>query len=97
MWYLGVVLVCGAIAAIIVAAKGLDWWIGLVLGVFGPIGIIVAAVLKADGGGPALAPPPPGAQWAADPTRRHELRLWDGRQWTAHVSDRGGAGFDPLR
>ena len=27
--------------------------------------------------------------WRADPTRRHELRYWDGNSWTEHVSDRG--------
>jgi len=29
----------------------------------------------------------PDPQWAADPYRRHELRYWDGGQWTEHVSD----------
>ncbi|MCB0980400.1 MAG: DUF2510 domain-containing protein [Acidimicrobiaceae bacterium] len=48
------------------------------------------------GATPHLPPPPQGAQWAADPTRRHELRLWDGRVWTPHVSDRGVSGWDPL-
>ena len=27
---------------------------------------------------------------------RHELRYWDGQQWTEHVSDRGTQGVDPL-
>ncbi|HKO85810.1 MAG TPA: DUF2510 domain-containing protein, partial [Actinomycetota bacterium] len=26
--------------------------------------------------------------WLADPSRRHELRYWDGQRWTEHVSDR---------
>lgn len=30
------------------------------------------------------------AGWYADPGRRHELRFWDGEQWTEHVST-GGA------
>jgi hypothetical protein len=34
--------------------------------------------------------------WAADPTGRHELRYWDGSEWTAHVSDRGQVSADPL-
>ncbi|MBK9972314.1 MAG: DUF2510 domain-containing protein [Ilumatobacteraceae bacterium] len=37
------------------------------------------------------------SQWAPDPTRRHELRLWDGAQWTPHVSDQGRSGWDPLQ
>jgi hypothetical protein len=97
VWYLGVVVVCGAIAALIVTAKGLDWWIGMLLGVFGPFGVVIAAVVKRQHGSPALPPPPLGARWAADPTRRHELRLWDGHRWTADVSDAGVAASDPLQ
>jgi uncharacterized protein YxjI len=36
------------------------------------------------------------AAWHPDPTRRHELRYWDGNAWTAHVSDRGQQGTDPV-
>lgn len=36
------------------------------------------------------------ANWHPDPTGRHELRYWDGNAWTAHVSDRGVQGNDPL-
>lgn len=36
------------------------------------------------------------ANWYPDPTQRHELRYWDGNAWTAHVSDRGIQGNDPL-
>lgn len=36
------------------------------------------------------------AQWAADPTKRHELRYWDGAQWTDWVADRGQTTQDPL-
>jgi len=34
------------------------------------------------------------ATWSADPFGRHELRYWDGTQWTAHVSDNGAQGTD---
>ena len=34
--------------------------------------------------------------WYPDPARRHELRYWDGQEWTPNVSDRGVAGTDPL-
>lgn len=37
-----------------------------------------------------------GGSWQPDPTQRHELRWWDGSEWTANVSDHGIAGFDPL-
>ncbi len=36
------------------------------------------------------------ANWYPDPTRRHELRYWDGGQWTEHVSDRGSTAIDPV-
>ena len=37
------------------------------------------------------------ANWYPDPTSRHQLRYWDGRAWTDHVSDNGVAGSDPLQ
>ncbi len=36
------------------------------------------------------------AAWLADPTGRHELRYWDSRAWTAHVSDAGVTSSDAL-
>ena len=36
------------------------------------------------------------AAWLADPTGKHELRYWDGRQWTASVSDGGEPSQDPM-
>lgn len=65
--------------------------------------LIPAAVLavvvwaRADRVKAHLPPPPQGAQWVADPTGRHELRLWDGARWTGHVSTRGVSGWDPLQ
>jgi uncharacterized RDD family membrane protein YckC len=32
--------------------------------------------------------------WYPDPSRRHELRFWDGSAWTAHVANRGVVGVD---
>ena len=51
-----------------------------------------------------IATAPPGkawsrvvsAAWLADPAGRHELRYWDGRQWTSSVSDGGEQSQDPL-
>ena len=42
----------------------------------------------------AWAAAPPG--WLTDPTARFDLRYWDGRSWTAHVSTRGATTVDPL-
>lgn len=50
--------------------------------------------------GPAGWPPsasttvPP--SWLSDPTRRHELRWWDGVRWTEHVLDGNRPAVDPL-
>lgn len=44
-------------------------------------------------------PAPPAARavpagWHPDPFQRHQLRYWDGGQWTEHVSDHGVARID---
>ena len=36
------------------------------------------------------------AAWHPDPTGRHELRYWDGAQWTEHVSNGGVQSTSPL-
>lgn len=35
------------------------------------------------------------AHWYRDPFGRHELRYWDGGQWTHHVASPGFQGIDP--
>jgi uncharacterized protein YxjI len=35
------------------------------------------------------------AGWHPDPMGRHELRYWDGTQWTEHVSSHGRQSVDP--
>lgn len=61
------------------------------------VGVIAAVVVVARRTGPdPLAATMPSGRWAADPTRRHELRWWDGAQWTSSVSDAGVLGHDPL-
>jgi hypothetical protein len=86
--------------------------IGIVLSWIGVAGAIwyfvsVRDKVAAAQGAPLLhvpAPPPPPlvaptarpAEWLADPTRRHELRYWDGARWSDHVSDRGVASYDRL-
>lgn len=44
----------------------------------------------------STALPPAPAAWLLDPTRRHQLRWWDGQAWTANVSDGGQQGTDPI-
>lgn len=36
------------------------------------------------------------ASWHPDPSGRHDLRWFNGSQWTADVADDGRRGFDPL-
>lgn len=36
-------------------------------------------------------------QWAADPYGRHELRYWDGQEWSEHVRDGALPSRDPVR
>jgi hypothetical protein len=43
-------------------------------------------------GTPAVSPP----GWVADPYGRHELRYWDGDEWTEHVSDGGLVATDAV-
>lgn len=35
------------------------------------------------------------ANWYPDPLGRHELRYWDGTQWTEHVASHGRQAIDP--
>lgn len=37
------------------------------------------------------------AQWHPDPMERHELRYWDGSDWTDSVSDNGVVAADPVQ
>jgi hypothetical protein len=39
-------------------------------------------------------PGPSEAGWHADPYQRHELRYWDGTQWTGHVADGAAVGLE---
>ena len=36
------------------------------------------------------------ASWLRDPSGTHELRYWNGSEWTEHVSDQGTTGQDAL-
>ncbi len=37
------------------------------------------------------------ANWYPDPTKRHQMRYWNGTAWTDHVSDNGIQGNDPVQ
>jgi hypothetical protein len=99
-FYLASGLVFGVVGAIVAAGRGQKAWIGFVLGLFFSCFGLVAVFLmtsESRGGRPQGVPPPhPNSQWAEDPTGRHQYRLWDGQRWSAHVSDGGRAGYDPL-
>ena len=45
---------------------------------------------------PGAAPPATPPSWYPDPAHRHQLRYHDGTRWTAHVSDAGAQGTDPI-
>jgi hypothetical protein len=38
----------------------------------------------------------PSVAWHPDPTGRHQVRLWDGVQWSDQVSDDGVVSADPI-
>ena len=66
----------------------------------GVLALVVAVRRRqAPGQRPAPAswtPPTVPAGWFADPTRRHELRYWNGQRWTERVADRGTEAVDPV-
>jgi hypothetical protein len=75
----------------------------VVLGIPGSVALLVVLAVRASNrrssmttpvgsawvaGAPATAPVGAiGPQWAADPFGRHQLRYFDGKVWTSHVSD----------
>ena len=69
----------------------------LVFLVVGFVAVVFLVRLGVRGGAqPGQPAIPAGGRWAADPTRRHELRWWDGQTWSPSVSDQGVLGHDPL-
>lgn len=71
---------------------GLGLTLGLLLGV---IGWIISALLPRPSGQITRAQRP-SRGWFPDPTGRHELRYFDGREWVAEVADAGVMGSDPI-
>ncbi len=58
--------------------------------------IVVAALSRSRRRPSTLLAPTAAPGWLADPTRRHEMRYWDGIRWTSAVSDRGIQSEDPV-
>jgi hypothetical protein len=72
----------------------------LILTVPGPLvlffGGVTLAVVVAVRRSRAPPRPAPAGAWFADPSRRHQLRYWNGQSWTEHVSDGGTQSVDAL-
>jgi hypothetical protein len=84
------------------------WLLGIAVSFVLPFGTLVAGALWFGSGKRTLLqtgtagrpfwtgpPRPPPASWQRDPWGRHELRYWDGRRWSEHVSDAGNRSLDP--
>lgn len=56
----------------------------------------IQAAIAAALASPPSAPTPQAGAWHPDPTGRHELRWFDGQQWTESICDAGTTGTDPL-
>jgi hypothetical protein len=65
----------------------LQQWLASVTGV---------PVHEAYSSGYTTAAAAPAAAWHPDPTGRHQVRLWDGVQWSDQVSDDGSVSSDPI-
>ncbi len=76
------------------SAGSLAYLVLLVAG-FAPIGLLLTPSARA-WFARSTSSVQPSPHWYRDPTGRHEVRYWDGAQWTAHVSDHGQQSLDPL-
>ena len=68
----------------------------LLILVAGLVGVAFLVRLGVRGSQPAPPSNGPVGRGSADPTRRHELRWWDGQAWSPSVSDNGVLGHDPV-
>jgi len=83
---------------IVTAFRDRDWlWFALIIisAPISPANLILALVylrkVRRDAGTDL-----PGAGWHRDPTGSHQLRYWNGSQWTEIVSNHGNASIDPM-
>jgi len=89
---LPVVLAVVGVAASLLKWKTWDYWARRKYG--GTKMVFDDPYGGADSGVPP--PPPQPAGWFADTTSRHQLRYWDGSQWTESVADNGVTAVDPV-
>ena len=68
------------------------------IGTAGLLVIFSGLAMKTSGSGSADKAAPVGAPaaWYPDPTRRHDLRYWDGVAWSPHVATAGRVSTDPV-
>jgi hypothetical protein len=74
-------------------ADGTGWWLTVLL--LTPL--LVPVYMLARPRRTTVTGPAAGTGWHPDPSGRHEMRYWDGRAWTTHVTDGGRPGSDPVR
>jgi len=84
--------------ALITAFRDRNWtWFALIIlsGAVAPISLILPVVylIKVRRDSRASLPDP---GWHHDPTAGHQLRYWNGSQWTEIVSDNGDTSIDPM-
>ncbi len=60
------------------------------------VGVVIVVVLTRRSGRSGRTGTPPAAGWHPDPTRRHQLRYWDGASWSDQVADQGQQATDPI-
>ena len=74
--------------------------VGVIIGkrrkivLFSPAAAPTTAPTSTNVSGDGTSSNPP--RWAPDPMGRHELRYWNGTEWTDHVSDGGAPSNDPV-
>lgn len=85
--YIVVWVFCGIIAGVIGANRSLGGGGGFLLGVlFGPFGVLIAAVSGRQSALQRVEARPEAAGWHRDPLGRFDRRYHDGHKWTAHVT-----------
>src|SRR4051794_9198316 len=88
------VVVGGGVGLLIGKAKGrpvLGFVLGFLLGILG--WIISACIPRPK---TVTREQKPSRGWYPDPTQAHELRYFDGNNWSADVADRGEMSSDPI-
>ncbi len=69
------------------------WGVAVTAPALARAGGLPAAATAPTAAAPAVLPP---AAWHPDPAGRHQLRWWDGTEWTEWVGDGGVMSEDPV-